>query len=197
MAAAEVNLTSFVDFVVASGGARITKVAEIKNRPEYNPAFDFYRPLRNAIVEMHSRGTDPADLQYILKDLTDPKKIAGYPSLIASYSRLAKTQKSSWFQPNRAAWEHAGLSVSVNPELGLQVNGVKHLVKLYFKSGLQPSRLGVIHEIMRASLGTAGEPIMAVTDVAAGKMHVPRKRKGMDVLLKSEAAAFMEIWNAL
>lgn len=52
----DLSLTDFVDFVHKSGTARATHLRQIKERPDYEPAFDFYRPLRNKLAEVHGAG---------------------------------------------------------------------------------------------------------------------------------------------
>ncbi|MEZ4253047.1 MAG: hypothetical protein R3B99_32975 [Polyangiales bacterium] len=39
----DISLTDFVDFAMESGTPKVTKVAEMKDRPDYQPAFDFYK----------------------------------------------------------------------------------------------------------------------------------------------------------
>jgi hypothetical protein len=40
-----ISLTDFVDFVVATGTSKLTKVRQIKRRPQYHPAFDHWKSL--------------------------------------------------------------------------------------------------------------------------------------------------------
>jgi len=39
----EISLTDFVDFTSASGTSKLSKLKQFKSRPEYEPAFDFYK----------------------------------------------------------------------------------------------------------------------------------------------------------
>ena len=52
----EISLTDFVEFVNKIGPPRLTKVKEIKTRPAYSPAVDFWKPLREAIRDFHKTG---------------------------------------------------------------------------------------------------------------------------------------------
>lgn len=49
----QLSLTDFVDIVSKSGRPKATKVLQVKERPEYEPAFDFYRPFREHVIETH------------------------------------------------------------------------------------------------------------------------------------------------
>ena len=44
------SLTDLVDIVSKSGTPKATKVSHVKARPDYEPAHDFYRPLREQII---------------------------------------------------------------------------------------------------------------------------------------------------
>jgi len=65
-----ISLTTFVDFVIKSGTPRITYVRKTKQLygQGYSPARDFWKPLRDRIVEMHSR-EKPCS---VLNDLLGP-----------------------------------------------------------------------------------------------------------------------------
>jgi len=43
-------------FTVRTGPSKVTKVREIKYRDEYAPAVDFWRHMRDGIVQLHRRG---------------------------------------------------------------------------------------------------------------------------------------------
>ena len=47
----QISLTDFVDIVSTSGTPKATKVKQVKYRPAYNPAIDFYKRIRDDIVE--------------------------------------------------------------------------------------------------------------------------------------------------
>jgi hypothetical protein len=193
-------LTDFVDFVSASGTPRVTKVREIKSRPDYNPAFDFWRALRQAVVELHEQGMAAAALDRILPELTDGKKTAAYPPLIAAYKKWMRPLTLEWFAPPVASWTDERLTVRLNPELGLRINGVPHVVKLYFKRDpLSARRLAVIFHLMNERLPQRQRgAIPAVLDVPRGKLCLaPAPTAGLGVLLKSEAVAFVTIWENL
>ncbi|WP_164879142.1 hypothetical protein [Flavobacterium cerinum] len=40
----KISLTDFLDFINRSGGTKMTKVKQVKNRAKYHPASDFYKP---------------------------------------------------------------------------------------------------------------------------------------------------------
>lgn len=53
----KISLTQFLDYSAkVSTSAKINKVKEIKRSPGYHPAFDYWKPLRDAIKKIHEQG---------------------------------------------------------------------------------------------------------------------------------------------
>jgi hypothetical protein len=168
------SLTDLVDIVSKAGSPKATKVKQVKNRQDYNPATDFYKPLRERLVALHQAGKPKGELDSILHGLTDQKKISTYPSLIEGYRKWWGTKALAWYQPPGATYSHSGIDVSVNPELGLTINGVPHVVKLYLKDDdVNKSKMDLITALMehclRAKVGPA--PIMSVLDVRGSRLY--------------------------
>jgi len=200
----DISLTEFVDFVVASGSPKLTKVREIKRRHRlgYEPAADFWKRLREAIVDMHREGTPPKQLDTVIEEQTDQKKLTAYPKAVQGYRKFAGRKKWQWFDPPRATWSHHNLNIVVNPELGLVVNGKRFILKLYFKKEpkLSKRRTEAVFELMRLALEPTvmSESTLGVLDVQQGKLLKPGARAAnLDALLNGEALSFESIWNSL
>lgn len=201
MSMPEISLTDFVDFVIKSGTPKLTKVRTIKTRPDYEPAFDFWKPLRDGIKAFHKAdGRNKNVLDRILDDLTDIKKKRRYPGAIAGYKKFLGKRTLTWFDPPYSLWSSGGLDVRVNPELGLEINGRKYAVKLYFKDD-SPTRakLDVVLELMRIALADKdGKVEMAVLDVTTARLiEMNMNKASLLPLLQGEAASFAQIWNSL
>ena len=84
---AKISLTDFVDIVSKAGRPKATKVRQVKERPDYEPAFDFYKALREHIVEVHSSGGGKEIISDVMVSISDPKKIKNYPELLAGYKK--------------------------------------------------------------------------------------------------------------
>jgi hypothetical protein len=197
----DISLTDFVDFVIKAGTPKLTKVTEIKHRPEYSPAFDFWKPLRDGIRDFHKGGgANKSDLDQIMLGINDVKKQRRYPEAIRAYKRFLGRKQITWFDPPGDVWSHAGLNVRVNPELGLEIDGQRHIIKLYFKEEAPTkSRLQVILELMRLSLEGSPEStdIFSVLDVSNTKLTSETANGMVEPLLKGEAASFMQIWTSV
>ena len=191
----EISLTDWVDFVISAGPARFRKVKELAARDDYDPRFDFWKPLREGLRNHHQGKTT---LEQILVPLKDQKKVNRYPEVIRAYKKFLGKKHLAWFRPPSAAWTYAGLTVRVNPELGLHFDGKKHVIKLYFKEERPTKqRLSVVLAMMRISLNLGDGMVPAVLDVNSSRIILP-KASDLDLLpmLQAEAIAFVHMWNA-
>jgi len=196
-----ISLTDFVDIVVKSGTPKATKVVQIKQRQDYEPAADFYKPLREFIVGTHRKGGSRFVPAEVLAPLTDPKKLANYPAAVDGYLRWWGSKHLSWFEPPTGVFSGHGVDVAVNPELGLVVNGVPHVIKLYFKADpLSKLRVDIVTHLMEVALGSrpADAKSMAVLDVRRAKLvcsATPSPR--VHAALTAELAYVAALWELL
>ena len=197
-----VSLTTFVDFVLASGTPKITCIKRAKElyEEEYQPKFDFWLPLRNAIIELHKLNMPKSALNVVLEGLSDKRKATAYPSSVDSYMKWMGNKKFEWVGCDSALWQYGSLQVRVNPELGLRINGNVHLIKLYFKVE-QPSkrRLETTLFLMSTTLDMPKSQIVpALLDVQRGKLFSETSFPlNISALLAGEAAAFSTMWGQL
>jgi hypothetical protein len=195
-----ISLTDFVDFVSMAGTSKATKVAEIKGRSEYQPAFDFWKPLRKHIIHVHASGGDKSELDEILTTVNDPRKLGLYRTALQGYRRFWGRKSLEWFDPPRSAFSASGIEVAVNPELGLRIDGASCLIKLYFKAErLAKRRVDVILYLMEHELSSkCPDTTFAVLDVQRGNaigptVTVPR----LHASLVGELAYFATVWETI
>lgn len=191
-----VNLTTFLDIVGAAGTPKLTAVRRLKWRGEYNPAHDFWRPLRHMIVKAHQR-EDVGLLDGLLPTITDKKKLSNYPARIQAHKRWWGKKDYEWFQPPEAEWRYRQVMVRVNPELGLMDDSGRIVVKLYFKrERLSKLRVDAILHLLETTVTPAGK------DARVGILDVPRARliqptvvkPGLETALRAEAAYIATAW---
>lgn len=170
-----ISLTDFVDIVSAAGTPKATKVRKIQTRPEYHPAFDYYKKIRERIIEIHSTGLPKSSLNDAHKLATDPKKKPHYTNIASCYKKWWGKKTLEWFTPDHGVYERHGVEVSVNPELGLVINGHPHVIKLYFKTEpLSKNKVEVITHIMTETLGLFPTgPTASVLDIQNKKLITP------------------------
>ena len=86
----DISLTDFVDFAIKSGTPKLTKVRTIKSRPDYEPAFDYWKQLREGICDFHRAGAkNKADLNEVVDSLQNPRKVGRYSAALKGYKRTA------------------------------------------------------------------------------------------------------------
>ncbi len=195
----QISLTDFVDIVSKSGRQKATKVRQVKDRPEYEPAFDFYKALREHLTENHRAGGAKATISEVLVTLTDPKKIKNYPDLVAGYKKWWGRKTLAWFNPPRGIYSTNGFDITVNPELGLLINGERHIIKLYLKNdALTTFKTEIIIDLLEHQLRASAAPTdkFAVLDVRESKLFAENPHAPASIpIVNAEIAYIASIWN--
>lgn len=194
----KISLTDFVDIVSRSGTPKATKVAQVKNRPQYDPRTDFYKLAREVIVATHRKGGSKSDLATALSQQSDPKKKANYPDLVRGYRKWWGNKTLKWFRPPLGVVSEHGVEVSINPELGLEINGAKHIIKLYFKGDkLSKNRVDIVTGLMEQQLRSSSPAgsIMAVLDVRNSKLVAGKNiSAALAAAMNAELAYIAALW---
>lgn len=195
-------MSEFVDFSVLTGSPRVTKVRQLKNRPlDYDPATDFWGPLRKAIVAFHRPSrTDGKTISQMLPAIAD-RKVARYQASIKSYEKFLRQRKPTGSPTRHERWVTGALTVRINPEIGLTIDGTRYLVKLYFKAEpLSRARSQAMIALIEAHLrgSVSSQTVFAVLDVPRGKLvvaHASASLQDVYLGLEGDALAFVDIWN--
>lgn len=195
-------MTDFVDFVISSGTPKLTTVRNVKNRPKYDPKTDYWKRLREGIAAFHEGGGGSiGQLDQIVQKTSDDKKLARYPECVAGYKKFLGKKKCAWSAPPTGDWGPAGIGIRVNPELGLNLNGTAHVIKLYFKAEpLSKRRVQTILILMQLALAgkVAKGTSFGVLDVPRAKLYAdPSPDPSLIPLLTGEATSFLTIWNSV
>ncbi len=197
-----ISLTQFVDFVSTAGTPklRIVRIAKQQSLEGYHPAKDFWKRLREFIVQMHADGRPKSAFDGFLKSLTDKKKQTAYPEAVNGYKKFLGRKKPTWFHPPKDVWTQGNLSVSLNPELGLDFEGTRHAIKLYFKMGqLSKKRADIITHLMHLVLkADTKDASFGVLDVRRSKLFAPpTASENLTALVQGEAVSFATIYDVL
>lgn len=199
-----ITVNEFADIVSAVGGTpKYNKVQSIKRQysQTYSPATDFYKPIRDQIKLLHQNSLNSNMLESIINKVS-PKKQSNYRDIIGGYKVwLKKIGKTTWFEPTSNTWSANEIDISINPELGLKINGAPYLIKLYFKSEkLSKSKADVITFLMDQAL-TEVNPVqsnMCVLDVRESHLYnfnVLNPQRLLAALL-GEIAYISAVWKS-
>jgi hypothetical protein len=196
-----VSLTDFIDIVASSGTPKATKVGEIKKRGEYEVFTDFWKQLREGIVRLHKDNGPIADLKRLLPNITDQKKLDNYPEAIVGYKKWIGRKSAAWFAPPKANIKSSGTEVSINPEIGLEINGVPHVVKLYFKKPkLSKAKADIATAAMELKLRRklSENTVIGILDVRRAKLFTSKPpTPKLEALIAGELAYISALWDGL
>jgi len=196
----KVSLTEFIDFVTTSGSPKLTaaRTAKKNHNTKYDPKTDFYKPFRECVASMHIRQQPDVDLNALLADLQDTKKASNYPELVKGFCKFVKGRTLQWSAPPRAEWTSGDLTVTINPELAIILDGQPHVIKMYLKTAkLTKFNVTIVNHLMELVLRPAIDPaILGVLCVRKAKFHeLQPATPGLTALLQGEAATFVDIYR--
>lgn len=190
-----ISLSYFVDFMMTSGTGRLTSVRHISDGPDERYS-DFYRPVREAIVDMHRKGLDTRVLADFLSSLLDAREKRIFPKVVVGYGKFLRQQrKLTWFEPPFREHALGSVSVRVNPELGLLIDGRPHAIKLYFRGEpLSPQRALLVNEVVGNALASTWPgTVFGVLDVRRAKLFSHEPKAAVGRLIRAEAASLASL----
>ena len=197
-----ISLTEFVDFVVATGTPKLTRIRKIKrdNEEAYEPWKDHWKILRDGIVQFHAIGDgDRKFFDRLLSGIAKEEKQKTSQPLVTNYKRfLGRKTITRHPADHHIVWNYKDLEVRVNPELRLTLNDEEQVIKLYFKRApLAQNKVGIILLLMKHALPASPEPVTyCLLDVHHNKPYTNKNPSDdMLPLLYGEADSFLTMWQ--
>jgi hypothetical protein len=197
----KMSLTEFIDVVLKTGTTKITKIRQIKNKPEYEPATDFYRSLRMYVIDFHQKMLYDQKKKTAVDLTQDPKKYEHFSILLNGYWKFLGKKKPKWFTPITKKVIIQTIEIAINPELGLMFNDDKYLIKMYMKTeDISKQKvdiaLGMMEKYLRPSLSS--DTKIAILDVRKSKLFEYRKEMPeLNAAIQAECAYISSIWEQL
>ena len=196
-----ISLTDFVDIASKVGLHKFTNIRKIMNRPEYQPAFDYYKILRDHIIYLHKNNLYKNNIKEPRELTSDKKKWQNYSKIIEGYKKFWGRKQTKWFEPPRGQWNENSITVILNPELGLKINNEKfYAIKMYFKADpLSKNRIDIslflMHQFLPKMIN-GDEIIYSILDIRKSKLYTPTSFPE-DILnaLIAETAYISSIWT--
>lgn len=194
----KISLTEFVNVVSTAGPSKANKVSEIKNKPPYHPSIDFYKGIREAIINVAENDDDISTLSDAVDQAYDKRK-GHYEAVAIGFKKWFESNDTEWFEPTKGSYSNNTLAVTINPELGLYIDGTPYLIKLYLKDSKIPKNNALISTHLMKSCLASNSPektIMAILDVRRSKLieyKTPHKR--IDAALRGELAYINLVWD--
>lgn len=201
----QITLSDFLDFVNKAGPSKLTKVRRLKRRPPYRPRFDYYRPLRDAIVGGHRAGLERNGIIEALNSAlvgVEDERVQLELSVVAdAYRSWLGRKRLRWFEPGRVAWVCGDVSILVNPDLGLFIDGRPCVIKIWFRDEpLEKRVIDVVLRLMEEALSGLCPPATSfcVLDVRRGRLFSPTIDVPSAVVqLQGEVAYLSATWETV
>ena len=198
-----ISMPAFLDFVVASGIPKLAEVmkAKVQYQTGYDPATDFYTPLREwiiAVTHQNLTGEKTLDSMRSTFGHLNTRKAHAYQECIAGFTKWRRGKNLVWNAALRSEWTRGRVAIRIHPELGVSIRGEPHIITLYFRKA-KPSkkRLQVLVHLLNQLDSRAQTPVtVGILDMRRGVLHSPtRDVSDMEQLLAGEAAAFQTMWD--
>ena len=187
-----VGLSNFLRFISASGASKVNKVIEAQQ--EYREWKDFYKDFREGVLLSLAK-KDTERLEAIVSGI-EARKFDHYQNCLLGYQKwLSVTDFKVISFPKSESWESGGARISVNPEVVIEIDGTKYLVKLYMSQETlsQPARRAYAWLVAQTH---GGDYVAALLEIRKGKLIVcTSKSAKIGQWLKGEAATFVALWN--
>jgi hypothetical protein len=193
-----VTLTEFIDFLVTSGTPRITQARAVRSRrlSGYSPQSDFYKSFRDCVRSERFR-SNQAEALKLLVESTGATRKSSFQELSHGIMKFLKKKSIDWLPPPRAEWSYENLSVTINPEWRVILDGQCHIIKLIFKEGnISRQRAEIVNYLMEQTLEPKiGPAIFGVLNVRKGTFLSSKSKSSLiNTLLECEAATFTKLY---
>ena len=203
----KISLTQFLTFnAKVSTSAKITYVSSIKRQTDYSPAFDYWKGLRDAIKDCF-KYQKPVDSLLEYSSSVRPDKVSNYEKATKKLLSFTKGHTIRYFDVPHAIWtsESGSLQVTASPELGLDIDGKRYLVKIYYKKpdgNTKVVKRNIGSTLMLMQLARLSDPIdnakSAVLNLQNGRLYSNSNVSKKDQLeLKVDADSFVNIYDSI
>lgn len=199
----QISMTEFVNFINASGMARMTVVANAKAKHEEvegNP-YDYWKDFKEEVKKQLRKQGSKEDLLELLESVRDEVR-PNYQEMVDGFLRFWKPSRMKWLKPVSHKATIGGIKLIVNPEIGVIWGNRKLMIKLYLKANekLDKRHADIVLTLMESELRERvdSDVEFAVLDVRRGKLfNYVNGDPRLKILLKAEGRAFSDLWKEL
>lgn len=199
----QISMTEFVNFINASGMTKLTIVSNAKMKHEEiqgNP-YDYWKDFKEEVKRQLISQGSKEDLKEMVEKLRDDVK-ENYRIMIDGFLKFWRPSRMKWLKPIKKMAHISGIKMSINPEIGVEWQNKKLMIKLFLKANeiLDKRHADIILALMESELREKVDDTVgfAVLDVKRGKLFTyvnddPR----LLILVKREGRYFAEMWRDL
>jgi len=196
---AQLFFKEFSDIAVSSGQPKLTMIRKEKHKPPYQPAGDYYKQLREAIVEAHEQSLGQVHITSEANGCPNPKRKGNYIALANAYNKWWGKKAITSHPHQKDTFSANGIDITLNPELCLEWSGHKHLVKLYFnQEAMTQARANYMIHLMDVVYSGRGINEFNVLDIKKGKLFsFTGSAANFTIGLSAETAFIAAAWPSL
>jgi len=190
-------MRSFIEYLETDAMSQLSVVrrAKCSQDEEYQPAKDYWGPLRQRIISMHKQGHDGSELDSVAHKVSASKQ-KNYLMRVQQYKKWMIGQDLKWSGVLPQLVKLGPLTVKLSPELGIIVSGTDHVFKLYFKAEkLTKSQRRLRLHLLALPMAYPGRT-PAILDISRSKTIIANEATPeLDATLIVQAEAFVKLWH--
>ncbi len=204
-----VSMSTFARFYAARGAGQLALVRRAKLqllRPDITGG-GFYSALRQFLRANHWRTRDASYLENGALDrfLTSQKdnKKPHYKDIVSHYIEQWNRRDAEFFMVERYDYDLGGLTIRVNPEVGMRNDDGERVLKLWLDTQQLPRQIRQVSEYLMSEAQRACPAWdrgwqCGMWDVRRNSIPFPLSvPPRMDLLVSAQVAAFLNMWNSL
>lgn len=199
-----ISLTQFLTYTAkASTSAKMHYVRDIKDSPNYDPSFDYWKGLRDKI-KATLKANSSLDEIVNYAAAAGERKSENYLRVANKFRAFLKGKDYKYFETGHSVWNNSpDMSIIASPELGLIIDGQRYFIKNYYKKKKSDEKVTQRYINSTLTLMQLAEPnfdtsdgIFAVLNLQNGKL-IEQKPLIDDAIMafKIDAATFADIWQ--
>jgi len=162
----------FADYILKKEKSKKNFVHKIINQGDYEAKKDYYLQLRIKLINLLKKNKSLEELDELIS-VVSSKKTNNYRVLIENIQSFLKGRNYKWIDPQKGEINYSGLTVNVNPEIGLLIDGTTYYIKIYFKQQeISIKKVCILEKIMQDFCKEENNNVkLAVWDIKRCKMH--------------------------
>ncbi|MDR3563676.1 MAG: hypothetical protein P4N59_19890 [Negativicutes bacterium] len=200
-----ISFDSFIDFTLKPDSLKPSLVRSLQSGA-FSLRQDYWKPVKEIITEVVF-GRKSIKRLYSMLDQVPNECRVNYSRAVSGFDRfIAGSGDAACFVPPKAFWVKEDLIVSVDPELGIVINGIPYIIKLYFKEYTDTREVRINKERAMVSVQMMTDAFeckisnryrMSLLNVATGQLLTPRTNGDMTVALNCSTNTLITMWKAL
>lgn len=203
-----VPMSTFARFYAARGAGQLAVVerARLQLKSPDVTGGGFYSPLRQFLSATHWNTGSIESLEDVRgRFLVGQRanKVPHFTNIIINYLELWKRRGAEFFVVDRYDYDFDGLTIRVNPEVGMRNDEGERVLKLWFDAPRLPRQIRQISEYLMAQAQLVSPDWdsgwqCGMWDIRRKNTPIPLPvPQSMDAIVGAQVAAFLGIWNHL